>query len=112
MTIDRLFLLQPDFEDAGRRWFCPPSAAVAGFLDWFPHVRAEVDLVYVDFPRPPSPMAELLGDDHPGCPLLVMSEDARDVPEMKVLGGRRRLDDPQAITRYLAERHGAPAPHS
>ncbi|NEX94365.1 DUF3088 family protein [Caulobacter sp. 17J65-9] len=111
MTKDRLFPLQPDFEDAGRRWFCPPCATVAGFLDWFPRVRDAIDLVYVDFPRPRGPVAELLGDDHPGCPLLVMSEDARDVPEVKVLDGRRCLDDPQTITRYLAERHGAPAPH-
>lgn len=111
MPKDRLFLLSPDFDDAGRRWFCPSCAAVAGFLGWFPHVRAELDVVYVDFPRPRRPVAELLGDDHPGCPVLVLDERAPDDPEAKVLNGRRCLDDAGAITRYLAERHGAPAPH-
>lgn len=110
MAKDRLFLLPHDIDKDGRRWFCPPCAMVEGFLGWFPEVREALEITYVPFPRPRGPVAELLGQDHPGCPVLVLADGSPDDPDMNLAQGLRYIDDAKAILRRLADRHGLPRP--
>lgn len=110
MAKDKLFLLTHDIPKDGQRWFCPPCAMVEGFLGWFPEVRDDLEIVHVDFPRPRGPVAELLGEDHPGSPVLVLADGSPDDPDMTVVNGRRCIEDAKAMLRYLADRRGLPAP--
>lgn len=109
---DRLFLLNPDWrDDEGGPWFCPPGAFVEGVLGFYPQLRDQLAITYLDHPRPrPAVIAEV-GEDHQGCPILVL-DDVFDWPEAQVseTTGRRFLQD-QAIIPYLAARYGIGLPH-
>src|SRR5690349_16056831 len=73
---DTLFVLRPGFLDKGTRWFCPYSAQVVGFLDYYPEVRDTLEIVELDFAKPRQPMIDLVGPDHQSAPLLVLHESA------------------------------------
>jgi hypothetical protein len=113
---DQLFLLKPFFSDpqTGPGLFhCPGSSRVEGLLSFYPFLRARLEVVYLDFPRPRSPLPELLGPDQQTCPVLVLSADNQDsAPEVKQSPtGRRFVVGSEAIGPYLARTHGIPAPH-
>ncbi len=53
----QLFLLNPDFRDhkyppSGQTYYCPSSAWLEGILHYYPSLRNEMQVIYVDFPRP------------------------------------------------------------
>ena len=53
---DRLYLLNPDWhDDAGGPWFCPPGAFVEGVLSFYPALREQLLITYLDHPRPRPP---------------------------------------------------------
>ena len=114
---DLLFLLPPEFADpaAGHGMFyCPACAEIRGLLAHRPPPGHALDVRVVDFPRPRAEVAALLGEPHPGCPVLVLAE-ARGTPdgiEVRTAStGLRYIDDPRAIGRYLAAVHGGSGPH-
>ena len=114
---DRLFLLRPDFADADAGpglYYCPACAEVRGLLDYHPELLDRIDLQEVDYPRPRRDVAALLGDPHPGCPVLVLA-DSRETPAgVKILTaptGRRYVDGPREIGDYLAALYGSAKPH-
>lgn len=75
---DTLFLLRPNFFDAAagaEPFYCPHCAFIVGVLSYYPHLRGQIDVVEVDFPRPRPQVAGLLGTEHPGCPVLVLGSN-------------------------------------
>jgi hypothetical protein len=117
---DRLFLLRPGFLDPARgdgRFFCPYCAQVVGFLAHFPEVRATLEIVELEFPRPRAPLVALVGEAHQGTPLLVLGDErdgdaalAQGVP-IDVAGGHRFVEKTADILRYLAATRRVPLPH-
>lgn len=114
MAKDRLFLLPPSFEDpgipGGGPWICHDCTAMEGYLLQFPHLREQIEIVYLPFPRPRPVMVELLGEDNQGLPRLVIGDDW-DGPDVQVSNGRRYVADSRPIMRYLAARYGSCGPH-
>jgi len=115
---DTLFVYRPGFVDPAlgdARWFCPYSAQVVGFLTYYPEVRATLDLVELDFPRPRGPLVALLGEDHQAAPMLVLGDaaPASGPPDVHVgaANGRRFVARTIEILRWLAATRGVPAPH-
>jgi len=109
---DRLFLLNPGWtDDEGGPWYCPAGAVVEGVLAFHPALRDQLEIRYLDHPRPRPPVIELVGEDHQGCPILVL-DGSFDRPEAQTSAatGRRFLQD-EAIIPYLAARYGIARPH-
>jgi len=109
---ERLFLINPDWhDDEGGPWFCPAGSTVEGVLAFYPKLREQLDVVYLDFARPRPPVIEQVGEAHQSCPLLVLDGEL-DWPEAQTseTTGRRFLQD-EAIIPYLAARYGIGRPH-
>lgn len=109
---ERLFLLNPDWhDDQGGPWFCPPGAYIEGVLAFYPRLREELDVVYLNHPRPRLAVIEQVGDTNQSCPVLVLDGEL-DWPEAETseTTGRRFLQD-HAIAPYLAARYGVGRPH-
>jgi hypothetical protein len=115
MVRDTLFVLRPGFTDKGKAWFCPYSAQVVGFLDYYPEIKESLELVELDFARPRQPIVELIGDDHQSAPMLVLHEESNPEPvDGVVIGearGRKFVEKTVEILRYLAATRGVPGPH-
>lgn len=112
MAQDKLFLLKPDFDDGGEKWFCPGCAQVEGMLSFFPQLREKLDIKYIDFPRPRPAVVELVGPDNQGCPVLVLAGPPLTGPfEVKDYNGTKFLNEPRDIQEYLAAACGVPRPH-
>ena len=73
-----LFLLKPDFQDVNRnaesRYFCPPCALIEGVLSFYPQLRNELEVTYVDFVRPRQAIIDLIGEENQGCPVLILED--------------------------------------
>jgi hypothetical protein len=114
---DTLFLLRPDFADAGAgedKYYCPACAEIQGLLTYHPELRDRIEIRIVDYPRPRAPVAALLGDPHPGCPVLVLADDSETAVGTRVeiaSTGRRFIDGPRDIGDYFAARYGSAKPH-
>jgi hypothetical protein len=112
---DTLFLLSPGFMDGDTGpWFCPETAVVEGMLSFYPRLRAQVDVRYVDFPKPRRPIVALLGEAVQRCPVLVLGDGLHPAPEGVVVGeanGHRYVAREIEICRYLASAYGLGQPH-
>ncbi len=109
---DRLLLLNPGWtDDEGGPWYCPAGAVIEGVLAFHPALRDQLDILYLDHPRPRPAVIALVGEDHQSCPVLVL-DGGFDWPEAETsrTTGRRFLRD-GAIIPYLAARHGIARPH-
>lgn len=112
MERDVLFLLRPDFRDAAQGeqpFFCPDSALVEGLLSFYPQLRQQLDVRYVDFPRPRPAIVALLGEQHQNCPVLVVASldaGAEDLVEHSAETGRGFCTGGRPIARYLHLRAG------
>ena len=78
---------------------------------FYPHLRKQLQVAYLDHPRPRHALLDEVGEAHQGCPILVL-DDAFDWPEAQVSAetGRRFLQD-ETIIPYLAARYGIGMPH-
>ena len=73
MPHDQLFLLRADFADPALgpgAYHCTDCARIEGLLSYFPQLRTQLDVTYVDLPRPRAPIVELLGPEYQNCPVL------------------------------------------
>lgn len=107
-----LFLISPDWhDDAGGPWFCPAGSTIEGVLAFYPKLRQQLDVTYLDFARPRPPVIEQVGEAHQSCPILVLDGEL-DWSEAQTseTTGRRFLQD-EAIIPYLAARYGIGRPH-
>ncbi len=110
---DQLFVLRPGFTDKGTTYYCPYSAQVMGFLAYYPQVKASLDLVELDFPKPRHPLVDLVGDKHQAAPMLVLGGEPENVADVSVgeANGHRFVEKTIEILRYLAATRGVPSPH-
>lgn len=115
MKRDRLYLLKPDFLDRGKGpYFCPGCAQMVGLLEFYPALKAHLEVRYLGFPRPRSELVELLGEENQSCPVLVLAEAASDLPAtlpIREAKGRSFVEGADEIARYLAHMHGIGISH-
>jgi len=112
MHRDTLFLLNPGFDDRGRREYCPECAEIWGVLSYFPAIKESLDIVYQGIETPRSQMVELLGKHHQNCPTLVLSlaSPKFDGCAIQTERGVNFIDNARDIGRYYAHRYGTPFP--
>lgn len=100
--MEKLFLLKPDFQDVNRgaenKYFCPPCTLIEGLLSFYPRLRNELEVHYVDFVRPRPAIIDLIGEANQSCPVLV-------------LGDGTFINEPDDIIRYLTEKYQIAQPH-
>jgi len=114
MTRDLLFLLKPDFEDPaypGQRFYCWHCALLEGVLASFPALQSKIDVARIAWPKPRDPVVDIVGENNQSLPLLVLAADAPDELATGKFGGRKFVDDKDAILEVLSRRHGIPRPH-
>ncbi|UXI67655.1 DUF3088 domain-containing protein [Tahibacter amnicola] len=115
MSKDQLFLLRADFSDArlgDTAFYCPSCAQIEGLLSFYSRLRQDLDIRYVDFPKPRAPIVALIGEDHQSCPVLVLGEaHTAEGARVSTATGRHFIAGSQAIAAYLAARYGIGVPH-
>ena len=87
---------------------------MSGLLAYYPELREKVEVRSVPFPRPRAEVVALLGENHPGCPVLVLDEGSSvpdGIPTQTAPTGRRYVEGPTDIGDYLAATHGVSRPH-
>ncbi|WP_315786613.1 MULTISPECIES: DUF3088 domain-containing protein [unclassified Bradyrhizobium] len=114
MSGDRLFLLAPGFRDVahpGRFFVCPHCNAIEGLLGSFPGLATQIEVHRLPFERPREAVVTLIGEQHQSLPVLIFADDKPVPADAQIANGRRFIDDPGRILRYLAERYGFPHIH-
>ena len=114
MSRDKLFLIQPGFDDPkqpGQRFVCPYCNQIEGLLATFPELASRVDVARVPFLRPREAVIAALGEENQGLPVLVLGDEAEAPADAKTHGGARFVNDTKRILELLAERHGFPRLH-
>jgi hypothetical protein len=114
MSRDKLFLLQPGFEDPsqpGQFFVCPHCNAIEGLLGSFPVLAARIEVQRLPFSRPRIGVVELLGEAYQSLPVLVFA-DGNDAPDdAETANGKRFVGSTTRILELLAERFGFPQLH-
>jgi hypothetical protein len=106
---DKLFLLKPDLHDGDYQLcYTPYCPEVEGVLSFYPRLRKEIDVEYVDFMRPRSAIVELLDKENQGAPMLVVGgfSSLSSNIEHRSANGHVFISGEENIARYLAERYG------
>ena len=116
---DILFLLKPDFEDQnialhGERYYCPFCAAIEGVLAYYPQLRTQLEIIYVDFLRPRTEIVAQLGEQNQGCPVLVVN-NLQKLPfgfeNLQTIGDKKFIKSVPDLMAYLAMAYGVGTPH-
>ncbi|MDH6153651.1 MULTISPECIES: DUF3088 domain-containing protein [Paraburkholderia] len=111
---DKLFMLRPGFfQGSDGPFYCGDSVAVEGLLGFFPQLRSEIDIEYIDAPRPRMAIIELIGEANQSAPVLVLSTGRvplDDGVEIRVHNQTRFIDSPDDIRRYLSSQYGVARP--
>lgn len=111
---DTLFILRAPFEDQALEgtWFCTACATMEGALLANPHWANRIEVKRSAYPRPRREIIALIGEENQSMPVLVLADGASVPAEAKFApDGRPFLDEPKAITRYLAGAYGGAGPH-
>lgn len=113
MERDVLFLLRPGFFDGGEPWFCAACAQVEGLLSFYPHLRQQLDVRYVDFAHPRQAIVAELGEQHQSCPVLVVKRrDLAALPDaVATPAGVRFFAGATAIAAHFNRAYGTPLAH-
>lgn len=107
---DTLFILRPGFfsGDEGP-FYCGDSVAVEGLLSFFPQLRSDVEVHYIDAPRPRKAILELIGEANQSAPVIVLGsgQTVKDSSiDVREHNGTRFIDVPDNIRRYLSSQYG------
>lgn len=115
MARDILFLLKAGFEDGpGGAFYCPDCAQISGVLGYFPQLRYQLDIRYVDYPRPRAEIVEVLGAENQSCPVLILAATPWPPAAEFVSGqfqGKYFIAGAKAIAGYWAAVFGTSRPH-
>lgn len=114
MKHDQLYLIKHDFQDQGKTYFCPGCAEIIGLLEYYPELKRNLEIHFVDFARPRPELVALLGEANQGSPVLVLATVPKDPPaHLKVqhAQGHAFVADPRKIGEYLAHVYGIGLPH-
>lgn len=117
--MDILFLLKQDFSDKDRYngdklYYCPDCAFIEGVLSYYPKLREQIDIRYIDFPRPRKEIVELVGGEHQGCPNLILNSANHkyvDASQFKSFGGKLYTCDTKLVVKYLSDKYNIPEAH-
>jgi hypothetical protein len=76
-------------------------------------VRDTLDVVELDYPRPRTPLPDMLDADHQSPPMLVLAKEPVRVPNVTIaeVNGRWCVEKTIEILRYLAATRSVPGPH-
>lgn len=116
MARDKLLLLKPGFMDKDQGpCYCPACATLEGLLGFYPKLREALDISYLDFARPRAEVIAEIGVENQGLPVLVLyaaapADALRDL-DVREWNGRRFLQNPTDIGRYLARTQAIDEPH-
>ena len=92
----KLFLLKADFQDAsradGKMYFCPDCSPIEGLLSYYPRLRNELEVHYVDYNRPRKVLVDLIGEANQSCPVLILEDGTF-------------INDIEAIVSHLTKFH-------
>lgn len=113
MQKDQLYLLNPYPSGNDQTEFCRECAETAGLLEYYPDLKNNVDVRYIDPKRPRPELVELLGSSNQDCPVLVLRSCPANVPpEVGISQGNGRLfvDGATQIARYLSCVYGTGTP--
>jgi hypothetical protein len=115
MTKDKLFLLKPDFMDADEGpFYCPESAPIEGVLSYYPQLREQLEVCYLDFARPRQAIIDEIGAENQGMPVLILS-GKRAVPagdfEAREADGKLFITGDREICAYLSMAYSIGAAH-
>jgi len=83
-------------------------------LSYYPALRDKIEIQYIDFQRPRPTLVSELGEEHQGCPKLILGDPTRPVPSNVTINqakGHRFISDDIEICRYLAKTYGVGEPH-
>lgn len=76
--MEKLFLLKADFSDEnyikGKKFWCPDCVMIEGLFSYYPKLREEIEVIYIDFARPRKAIIELIGETNQSCPVLIMKD--------------------------------------
>lgn len=117
MPNDQLFLLRADFADPALgpgTYHCTDCARIEGLLSYFPRLRTQLDVTYVDLPRPRADIVALVGEANQNCPVLVVLNAPGDhaaLLRVSAETGQRYCTGADAITAYLQAVYGVSAAH-
>lgn len=115
MKHDRLYLLNPDFLDAGKGpYFCPGCAQMVGLLEFYPVLKEKLEVRWLDFSRPRPELIDLLGEENQSCPVLVLPtapDPTLARSPLQQAKGRWFVEGANEIAGYLARVHGIGLPH-
>ncbi|MDN0084528.1 DUF3088 domain-containing protein [Crenobacter sp. SG2305] len=107
---DKLFILKPGFfQGSEGPFYCGDSVGVEGLLGFFPQLRNEIDIEYIDAPRPRAAIIELIGEENQSAPVLVLGTGRVPLDngvEIRVHNQARFIDSPDHIRRYLSSQYG------
>ena len=114
MKLDQLYLLKHDFQDQGKTYYCPGCAEMIDLLEFYPALKRNIEIRYLDFARPRQELIALLGEAHQSCPVLVIATDPKNLSaHLKVqhANGHAFVANTREIGQYLAHVHGIGIPH-
>ena len=116
----KLFLLSPNLPDKklseNSLYFCPDCAMVEGVLKYYPGIKEEIDITYVDFERPRQPIVDLVGPNFQGCPILIIHKNDIEKEDMmrnefKTSGDYYFLYKNSTIAQFFAKKYDVGFPH-
>ena len=106
MTKDKLFLLKADFMDGEEGpFYCPESAPIEGLLSYYPKLREQLEVHYLDFARPRQAIIDEIGAENQGMPVLVLAAGGRTPAgdfEPREANGRQFITGDREICNYLS----------
>ncbi len=114
MNRDQLYLIKPHFSNQGKTYYCPGCAEMIGLREFYPALKANIEVRWVDFARPRPELVALLGEENQSCPVLVLHAVPANLPaHLKVqhANGRAFVADAREIGEYLAHTQGIGLPH-
>lgn len=114
MKKDQLYLLPTDFDDHGKKYYCPGCVEILGVLESYPKLKDKLEIHYADFARPRPKLVELLGEANQGCPVLILAESPSNPPanlKIQKANGLSFVADAHEIGEYLSFAHGIGLPH-
>ena len=115
----QLFLLNPDFTDQkadnkGKLYYCPDCAIIEGILSYYPELKKELDIVYVDFETPRTAIVALIGEENQGSPVVIISKEEThnvDVSYFTAYGDVLFINSTSLIAKFLSEKYNVGLMH-
>jgi hypothetical protein len=117
--MDILFLLKPNFLDKYRdsdntKYYCPDCAFLEGVLSYYPQLREQLDIRYIDFPKPRKEIVELVGEEFQGCPNLILDSNNHqfvDTNQFNKYNDTLYTNDTKILVNYLRDKYNIPEAH-